>query len=146
MREQFDEIIGTPPPSTIDTYVLVRRARRTRDARRVGIAAAVVAAGLAGGLLVSNNPPVGPLSDDTAIAQADNRIELRSDTRSDGQASAGRLAAVIEDAVAQVAPDAVWISPLDVQFIEAGPEGSQWSGSGRLEVGGRFGNIFVMTV
>jgi hypothetical protein len=149
MREQFDEIVGTPPPSTIDTHVLARRVRRTRDARRAGIAAtAIVAAGLTGGLLVSNNPPVGtpPVPNNTAIAQADNRIELKSDTRSNGEASAERLAALIEDAVADVAPGAVWINALDVRFIDAGPEGSQWWGSGGLEVGGRFGNIVVMTV
>lgn len=49
----FDEVIGTPPPSTVDVPAIVRRRRRTRTLRRVGIAAtsvvavsAIVAAGL----------------------------------------------------------------------------------------------------
>ena len=49
----FDEVIGTPPPSTVDVPAIVRRRRRISTLRRVGIMAtsvvamsAMVAAGL----------------------------------------------------------------------------------------------------
>lgn len=152
MHEQFDEIIGTPPQSAIDTYAVARRVRRTRGARRAVIAATtLVAVGLTGGLLISNDPPVGrspgptdvAAPNDRAVAPADNRIELKADTRSNGEASADQLTALVEEAVKEVAPDAVWTSALDVEFH---PDGHQWSGHGGLQVGAKTGNITVWVV
>ena len=40
----FDEVIGTPPRSTVDVPAIVRRRRRTRTLRRVGIAVTAVVA------------------------------------------------------------------------------------------------------
>ncbi|GAA0904367.1 hypothetical protein [Virgisporangium aurantiacum] len=153
MRAQFDEIIGTPPPSTIDSHVIERRVRRTRTTRRIGVAAtALVVAGLTGAVLIGNNPPVDtpPVAKDAATPTSaappppDNRFQLKSDTRTDGDASAKQLAALLEKATKDVAAGAVWVGPLNIKFIDDGTK--QWTGSGKLEAGGRAGTIFVMTV
>lgn len=158
MREQFDQIIGTPPPSTLDTHLIERRVRRVRDARRGGITAtAVVGLGLAGVLLLGSNPPVGtpPVAQSPAqtvptpgtptpiSSSPDYRLELKADTKANGDATAAQLAALIEKEVAAVVPGATWVRKLNIQFAGAD---SQWSGEGGFRVKGKVGSIFVMTV
>jgi hypothetical protein len=154
MREQFDRIIGTPPPSTIDTHALARRVRRTRDARLVGsFATAAVAAGITGVLLVGNEPPApAPVAKDPTVAvpestvavPPDNRIQLKSGTRVEGEASARQLAALVEKAFTDVAPGVVWGGPLTVRYTDG--KLPEWAGSGAFTVGGRSGTVFVMAL
>jgi hypothetical protein len=150
MRTQFDEIIGTPPPSAIDSHVIERRVRRARTARRAGTA--LVVAGLAGVLILGNDPWGGgsPVAGDTAAPTGavaplpDNRFELRSDTKANGDASAKQLAALFQKATKDVVPAAAWVGSLNIRFLDDGTK--QWTGVGWLEAGGQGGGIFVMTV
>jgi hypothetical protein len=128
----FDEVIGIPPPSTVDVAAIVRRRRRVNALRRVGIAATTVlavSAMVAGGLNFATRPrtadpatqpptvvvPFGTLSPDVTPQE---------------------VADALLQAVAAVAPDAQWALDGQPQVV-ASPNaeegvGAMFGGAGSL--------------
>jgi len=130
----FDEVIGTPPPSTVDVPAIVRRRRRTRTLRRVGIAAtsvvavsAIVAAGL--GLAPGRGSRL------TTPAAPSHQAIVPFGTLSP-HVTPHDLADALMQAVAAVAPDAQWAPNGQLQVV-ASPTaeesaGAMFGGAGSL--------------
>jgi hypothetical protein len=115
-RQILEEMIGTPPPSTVDVAAVVRRERRTRTARWTGVAA--VAALTLGALAAVPVLGAGDRSDDIAgpghpaSAPADpaaDGFRLLAGNREDAEASAARLSRELDRALGTVAPGAAWL-------------------------------------
>jgi hypothetical protein len=112
MHQLFDEVIGTPPPTSIDSRAVVRRDRRTRATLWGSLGATAVVAGLAAVALTtgptpSGTPPVVAPPTGATVAP-DNRLELRAATREEAQVSAGQLKAALDAAVRAAVPTAQW--------------------------------------
>lgn len=142
MRQQFEEIIGTPPASTVDAHALVRREYRARTARRVGLGTtAVAAAGITIALLANTSPAGNP----PLARQPDTGVQLTSATRADAEASAGHLTAVVEAGVRTAAPEARWDPGLTVTVLEYGSSFG-WTGNGHLRTPKTRGDLTLTTV
>jgi hypothetical protein len=149
MQQQFDELIGTPPPSTIDPRALVRHDRRKRAMyRTVGATATVAVLGIATVLVTSAAIPAGAPPAAVASPAApspDDRFELRADTRAEADLSAGQLATALNDAVRTAVPGSAWqpgpgITVTVIDYVS--PPG--WYGRGDLRVGGTTGSFTAM--
>ncbi|WP_238010018.1 hypothetical protein KZZ52_34590 [Dactylosporangium sp. AC04546] len=148
MHQLFDELIGTPPETSIDTRALVRRDRRQRATRHAALtlsAVAVAAAGITVGVFTSATTPAGAPPAAQASPTQDDRFELRSATRAEAEVSAGELAAALDDAVRAAVPAATWepgpgIRVTVIDYVS--PPG--WHGSGTLRVSGATGALTVM--
>ncbi|MFG2044020.1 hypothetical protein [Dactylosporangium sp. NPDC048998] len=147
MHQLFDEIIGTPPPTSIDSRALVDRDRRVRSVRwSIASMAVIAVVGVALAAVVSGNPEVGPPS--TATPQSrppDTTFTLSSASRAQAEESASQLATALNDAVRTAVPSAAWESGpgIDVTVIDyVTPPG--WYGSGTLRVRDAHGDIIVM--
>ena len=131
-RALFDEIVGTPPPSTVDVLAIVRQRRRTIALRRVAIAAtsfvavsAIVAAGLG---LIPSRGDTGP------AAPSHDRVIPFGTLSPD--VTPHDLADALMQAVAAVAPDAQW-DPNGQLHVVASPTaeesaGAMFGGAGNL--------------
>ncbi|WP_203932399.1 hypothetical protein [Virgisporangium ochraceum] len=148
MHQLFDEVIGTPPPTAIDSRTLVRRDRRMRATLWSTLGATATAAGLAAVVLTTGagpagTPPVGAPPTGTS-STADNRLQLRSATREEAQITAGRLEAALDAAVRAAVPSARWDPQgFDLEvFDEASLLG--WTGSAAVANGGVAGSVHVL--
>ena len=113
MQAQFDEMIGTPPPSTVDVPTLVRRKKRSQAVRRAGYCmSAVVAAAVTGGVLISVDAPGGGAHAGPPVAQPapDTRFQLRSNDKESAQATEQRLRVALDHAVKKAAPGVQYAS------------------------------------
>lgn len=146
MHQLFDDLIGTPPETAIDTRALVRRDRRVRATRRAALTlTAVAAAGIAVAVFTSATTPAGAPPGAVASPTRDDRFELRAATRAEAEVSAGQLAAALDDAVRAAVPAATWdpgpgIRITVIDYVS--PPG--WHGSGTLRVAGTTGALTVM--
>lgn len=145
MQQLFDELIGTPPPTSIDSRALVRRDRRVRATRWSVLGASAVAAGIAvvaftTATAPSGTPPVGAPPSETA-SPADNRLELRAATREEAQVSAGQLKAALDAAVRAAVPTATWDPKgFDITVIDyVQPMG--WIGGVDVKAAGKSGTV-----
>ena len=148
MHQLFDEVIGTPPPPTIDSRAIVRRDRRVRATLWSTLGATALAAGLAVVVLATGagpagTPPVGAPPTDTTVLP-DNRLELRSATREEAQVSAGQLKAALDAAVRAAVPSAQWDPKgFDITVIDyVSPLG--WIGPAGVTNSGVTGSVNVM--
>jgi hypothetical protein len=148
MHQLFDEVIGTPPPTAIDSRAIVRRDRRVRATLWSTLGATAMAAGLAvvvftTGAGPAGTPPVGA-SPTGAPVLPDNRLELRSATREEAQVSAGRLKAALDAAVRAAVPSAQWDPEgFDITVIDyVSPLG--WIGPAGVTNGAVTGSVNVM--
>ncbi|GAA0921712.1 hypothetical protein [Virgisporangium aurantiacum] len=148
MHQLFDEVIGTPPPTTIDSRAIVRHDRRVRATLWSTLGATAMAAGLAVIVLATGGgpagtPPVGAPPADPMV-RPDNRLELRSATREEAQVSAARLKAALDAAVRAAVPSAQWDPKgFDITVIDyVSPLG--WIGPAGVTNGGVTGSVNVM--
>ncbi|GAA2378483.1 hypothetical protein [Dactylosporangium salmoneum] len=148
MQQLFDEVIGTPPPTAIDSRAIVRRDRRVRATLWSALGTTAIAAGLAVVVLVTGTgpagtPPVGAPPADASVLP-DNRLQLRSATREEAQVSAGPLKAALDAAVRAAVPSAQWDPKgFDITVIDyVSPLG--WIGSAEVTNGGARGSVNVM--
>jgi hypothetical protein len=148
MHQLFDEVIGTPPPATVDLPALVRRDRRTRRARLAGLGVTgVAAAGLAVALLADGTTPAGtpPVARPPGPVAADNRFVLKSDTQLDAETSAKQLAAAIDTAVRKAVPDATWQQGPAVTVMD-NADRKGWHGHGSLRTPTTRGDLTIMAL
>ncbi len=148
MHQLFDEVIGTPPPTTVDSHVLVRRERRTRRARLAGLGvtgAAVV--GLAITLYTNATTPAGtpPVAQHPGPVAPDSRFELKAGTQIDAEASAKQLASAIDTAVRKAVPDATWQRGPTVTIMEY-TSMTGWHGAGSLRTSTARGDLTMMAL
>lgn len=134
-RALFDEVIGTPPPSTVDVPAIVRQRRRTIALRRVAIAvtsvvavSAIVAAGLSPAASRGSRGDTGP-------ASPQHNMVIPFGTLSPA-VTPHDLADALMQAVAAVAPDAQW-APNGQPHVVASPTaeesaGAMFGGAGSL--------------
>ena len=111
----FDDMIGTPPPSTVNVPALVRRERRARIARRAGygmtamMALAIATAGVAG---VSRSP--SDPNDTRAVTQPqqsqDKHFQLLASSKESADATAKRLSQTLDRALKQTVATAKWVN------------------------------------
>lgn len=148
MHQLFDEVIGTPPPTAIDSRAIVRRDRRARATLWSTLGATAMAAGLAVVVLTTGTgpagtPPVGAPPTDASVLP-DNRLQLRSATREEAQVSAGQLKAALDAAVRAAVPSAQWDPKgFDITVIDSvSPLG--WIGPAGVTNGGVTGSVNVM--
>jgi hypothetical protein len=121
MQDLFDDIVGTPPPSTLDTHALVARDRRVRAAKwslgGVGAMAvagvAVVAIAVSGGSVTPVGPPAPPQA---------------------------KLKAALTDGVTKADPEAKLVDGFVVTVIDyTGAHG--WQADGTLRLGDKTSRI-----
>jgi hypothetical protein len=148
MHQLFDEVLGTPPPTSIDSRAIVRRDRRTRATLWSTLGATAVAAGLAAvvfttGTTPAGTPPVGAPPTVTTVSP-DNRLELRAATREEARVSAGQLKTALDAAVRAAVPSAEWDPKgFDITVIDyVSPLG--WIGPARVTNAGVTGSVNVM--
>jgi hypothetical protein len=99
----FDEVIGTPPPSTVDVAAIVRRRRRVIAFRRSGIAltSVLVAGGLAAaGLTALGGNPPAPAQGARVTIATPSATPIGPEQQ---------LGAALAWAVATLVPDATWL-------------------------------------
>jgi hypothetical protein len=141
MQDLFDDIVGTPPPSTLDTHALVARDRRVRAAKwslgGVGAMAvagvAVVAIAVSGGSVTPVGPPAPPQEPvDTFV--------LSSETKQKAEDSAAKLKAALTDGVTKADPEAKLVDGFVVTVIDyTGAHG--WQADGTLRLGDKTSRI-----
>jgi hypothetical protein len=113
IQTQLDEMIGTPPPSTVDVAALVRREKRGQAVRRAGYGmSAVVAAAVTAGVLVSGGAPgsgthAGPPAGQPAV---DTRFQLQASSKESAQASGKRLSQALDRALKKAVPGVEYVS------------------------------------
>ncbi|SHN20646.1 hypothetical protein [Cryptosporangium aurantiacum] len=102
-QQMFDDLIGEPPPSTVDVDRIVRRVRRVRMMQRSALAFIVVALVATGASYFQTGtqsaaPPVA----------ADTRFRLVVDTEKAAEASGARLSEAYDEALQKAAPGFRW--------------------------------------
>jgi hypothetical protein len=161
-KQLFDEVIGTPPPSTVDIRGLVRRENRRRFVRRASYGmTAVVALAVSAGVVASvSDAHPGPRSAPIAVQSAqDTRFQLLADDKASAEVTAKRLSQTLDGALKRAAPGATWatIKGSDaanptadgLPFITLGnlPDSSTgyFSGLATVEADKRMGLLQLMT-
>ncbi|MEV0131110.1 hypothetical protein AB0H83_21925 [Dactylosporangium sp. NPDC050688] len=148
MHQLFDEVIGTPPPTAIDSRAIVRRDHRVRATLWSTLGATAMAAGLAVVMLTTGTGPAGPppvgAPPTDASGLPDNRLQLRSATREEAQVSAGQIKATLDAAVRAAVPSAQWDPKgFDITVIDdVSPLG--WIGPAGVTNAGATGSVNVM--
>ncbi len=148
MHQLFDEVIGTPPPTTIDSRAIVRRDRRARATLWSTLGATALAAGLTVVVLTTGTGPAGtpPMGAPPADASAvpDSRLQLRAATREEAQVTAEALKAALDTAVRAAVPSAQWDPKgFDITVIDyVSPLG--WIGPAGVTNRGTTGSVNVM--
>jgi hypothetical protein len=122
----FDEVVGTPPPSTVDVRAIVRRRRRTRTLRRLGIAATSVVAVSAIVAASLSLAPGGGGRADTGPAAPSQEVVVPFGALSP-DVTPQALADALMQAVATVAPDAKW-APDGQPQVAASPTPEEGTG------------------
>jgi hypothetical protein len=123
----FDEVIGTPPPSTVDVPAIVRRRRRTRTLRRVGIAVtSVVAVSAIVAASLSLAPGRGSRLGTGPATQSPDAI-VAFGTRSPG-VTPRDVSDALTQAVTTIAPDAQW-APDGQPRVVASPTAEEGAGA-----------------
>ncbi|MFC6020820.1 hypothetical protein ACFP2T_32205 [Plantactinospora solaniradicis] len=119
-QQLFDQVVGTPPPSTVDVVAIVRREKRRSAVRRIGttMAAVLGLAASAGILVTAQDGPAGVAPPPVAV---DNRFQLVASDRESAQLTAKRLAEALDEALRSAAPGARWIR--SNIFEDAAPDG-----------------------
>jgi len=120
----FDEVIGTPPPSTVDVFAIVRQRRRTIALRRVAIAATSVVAVSA---MVAAGLSLTPSRGNTGPAAPSHNTVIPFGTLSP-DVTPYDLADALVQAVAAVAPDAQW-APNGQPQVVASPTAEESAGA-----------------
>ncbi|MER7009170.1 hypothetical protein ABT297_39850 [Dactylosporangium sp. NPDC000555] len=159
----FDEVVGTPPPSTVDVHALVRREKRAQAGRRAGYGMmAVVALAVSAGVLVSvsgqdRNPHPAP---PVAQGAPDLRFQLLANDKASAEATAKHLSAALNDALKRAAPEAKWVNVKDGGAADPTAEGlphiaavnlsdsraAYFSGSVNVEAGKHVGVLSLTTM
>ena len=123
----FDEVIGTPPPSTVDVPAIVRRRRRISTLRRVGITAtsavavsAMVAAGLSLAPGRGGRGHTGPAAPLQVLVVPFGTLSPDLTPQD--------LADALMQAVTSVAPDAQWAPDGQPQVV-ASPTAEEGAGA-----------------
>jgi hypothetical protein len=165
-QQLFDEVIGTPPPSTVDVHALVRGEKRIRTARRTTLGAtAIVSLALATGLMVGTATKPGAPTATPATAQTqqsqDTRFQLLANDKESAEASAKRVSTAFDHAMRQAAPGAAWETikdggsnptadglPYIVPIFEDGPNApvKDFSGSVNIKNDTRHGVLTLMII
>lgn len=168
-RQLFDEIIGTPPRSTVDVGAIVRRERRGRATRGAGGVLAVVlvlAAPIALLATVQESPRVTPpvagspgTGPATGGPAADVTFRLVADDQEAARDTAARLRAALGDALRQTVPAATWVRsgafgppspdgepPNLVGFGGGANDEEMFSGGTGVRNGGRLGGLSLAIV
>jgi len=135
-RAILDEHIGTSPPSTVDVDRIIRRERRGRLMRRIGVggaAAVMTALAITAGVALTGGPYWAPASKPGNVASAASPQASVSPSPAGSHIPAGdaqailatraRLQTALEQALIDVAPDAGWIYMPDVPGETPLPDG-----------------------
>jgi hypothetical protein len=161
MQPLFDEMIGTPPPSTVDVAAIVRREQRGRSARRAGYGlAAVVAVAVSAGTLTSVARPNDEPRAAPPPVVPDTRFQLISTDKQTAEASARQLSRALDHAVKKAVPGVTYPSfkgitsnptkeglPLIVGGWGPGKDPADWfSGTVNVEVTKRQGALNLMVL
>jgi hypothetical protein len=124
-QQMLDELVGTPPRSTVDVDRIIARQRRRARLRRVaagGSAAVAVALAISVGVSAAGGrPPEAPTLPVAAPSPAG--FIVRDGTKADQQNTLTWLRTTLEQATAEYAPDAKWIYMPDVPGEKPGPDG-----------------------
>jgi hypothetical protein len=150
IHQLLDEMIGTPPPSTVDVRGIVRHERR-RPMVRLSAAAAVMVV-IAGSWLAvdsrSSREPAAP----TRVTADNVSFRLVTDSRESGDATAKRLGVALDEAVHQQGLAVRWLVPIRpsdvVRFVPGNSAQNQqrFAGSGDVTLGGRTGQLTLTIV
>jgi len=153
MNQQiFDQLIGAPPPSTVDVGAIIVRQRRRQRWRRLaaggsaaaGVAVAVIlGTGLAGGQRQQNGPPPATASPSVTAAPSPSAtvFPLETGTPAGRERTKDRLQAAVESALTEHAPGAKWIYMVDVPGEKRTPDGhiTMWTTENPVYFEGRSG-------
>lgn len=108
-QQLFDEVVGAPPPSTVDVAAIVKRERRRGAVLRVGTTmAAVLVLAVSAGVTVSIAARPGGTAQPPSTT--DTGFQLLADDRESAQATAQRLREALDHALKRAAPGAQWVS------------------------------------
>jgi hypothetical protein len=150
IQQLLDEMIGAPPPSTVDVRRIVRHERR-RPMVRLSAAAAVLVV-VAGAWLAVDGRSVGRPAPPARVAADDVGFRLVTDSRESGEATARRLGVALDEAVHRQAPAARWLIPIRpsdlVRFVpgDSAQNQQRFDGSGDVTLGGRTGRLTLTIV
>jgi hypothetical protein len=134
-RQLFDEMIGTPPPSTVDVDGIVRRKTGLRRLRRAAVGAAAVVtvlavAGTATLLPHGDRPGPGVAEGPTGSAAPSGREDPRA-------------SAFFEESMRNGLPQPLrWLDPAP-RIVPPPDGGAPSSTQARVDVGGRKGTVVV---
>ena len=153
MNQQIlDDLIGAPPPSTVDVDAIIVRQRRRQRVQRLAaggsaaagvVLAVVLAFGMAGGpRRPDGTPPAttppGPSPSATPVATG---FRLETGTKAGRERTLQRLRLALESALAEHAPRAKWIYMPDVPGEKRTPDGrpTMWISENPVFFEGRSG-------
>lgn len=125
-QEILDELIGAPPPSTVDVDAVIARQRRRQRLHRLaasGSAAAGVVLAVILGAGVTGGPPPHKTPQPPATAPSATGFPLEPDTKAGRERTQDRLRAALEAALTEHAPGAKWIYMPDVPGEKRTPDG-----------------------
>ena len=163
-QQMLDELIGAPPPSTVDVGAIIVRQRRRQRWRRVaaggsvaaGVAVAVfLGTGLVGGPRQENGPPPATASPSVTAAPSPSAtgFPLETGTPAGRERTKDRLQEALEAALTEHAPGAKWIYMVDVPGEKRTPDGqpTMWitedpvyfEGRSGIIAGGRKGGFYL---
>jgi hypothetical protein len=136
-QQTLDQLIGSPPPSTVDVDAIVGQQQRRRRWRRITASAAAVAVVIIGVSLISTPRTKPPALPPAASPSVDQGLKIGADR----QRTLTWLRTTLEKSTAEVAPDAKWIYMPDVPGEKRTPDGHprMWSTTDPIGYGGRSG-------
>jgi len=115
-KELFDAVVGTPSPSTVDVAAIIRRRRRIRAVRRLGIAVVPFAVS---GVVTAAALAAGGGGTGAPAYTAQPPLATGATTTSEPTAEGLRTA--LAEAVAAVVPDARWLPDGEPSVLEPPP-------------------------
>jgi hypothetical protein len=148
-KQLFDELVAEMPPSTVDSFAIVRRERRRRVIRVVSFASGVVALTLAAGLTMigtdtSARPSAAlPGSSAAPPTQADDRFVLAAFDDQSAAASAQQLRKVWDASFHKQAPGAHWVFVPQFAKAAPGPDGQPPNLYSKVPQDAKTGQLFT---
>ncbi|WP_199513968.1 hypothetical protein [Nucisporomicrobium flavum] len=161
-QQMLDQLIGAPPPSTVDVGAVIVSQRRRQRLRRFGTGAAAAAGvviavvagmSLAGGPHSRGASPPAAASPSARPSPSLAGLVLETGTAAGRERTRAALQEVLEEALTEHAPQAGWIYMPDVPGERRTPDGHPvlrverdpvtFEGRSGLTAGGRKGGFYL---